>query len=111
MKRRKFIQIGASTPFLTLPAAYAFKERENLKNVIQEPARSTTIAGDYDVIVSGAGPDGVSAAIEAGRTGAKTLLIEAHGRLGGVWTAGLLTRILDQKNKQVLKLAFDVFSI
>ncbi len=51
------------------------------------------------MIVSGAGPAGIAAAIEAGRSGARTLLLEVRGCLGGVWTAGLLSWILDQANK------------
>jgi limonene-1,2-epoxide hydrolase len=41
----------------------------------------------YDVIVAGGGPGGVSAAIAAARKGAKTLLIEQEGYLGGALTA------------------------
>lgn len=67
--------------------------------VFQEPAKAIPLAGSYDVIVSGAGPAGVAAAIAAGRNGARVLLIEVQGCLGGVWTAGLLTWILDQQNK------------
>ncbi len=37
----------------------------------------------YDVIVVGGGPGGVSAAVAAGRSGARTLLIEREGCLGG----------------------------
>ena len=48
-----------------------------------------------DVIVCGAGPAGVCAAIAAARTGAKTRLIDVNGCLGGVWTAGLLAWIFD----------------
>src|SRR5690606_4302024 len=62
-------------------------------------ARNIPIADRYDVVVSGAGPAGWSAAIEAGRNGAKTLLLEVNGQLGGVWTSGLLSWILDQANK------------
>ena len=50
-------------------------------------------------LACGAGPAGVSTAVEAGRSGARVLLLEAHGSLGGVWTSGLLTWILDQANK------------
>ncbi len=46
--------------------------------------------GSYDVIVCGGGPAGVGAAPAAAREGARTLLIEKYGMLGGVWTAGLL---------------------
>ncbi len=39
--------------------------------------------GSYDVVVAGGGTSGVAAAICAARTGAKTLLIERLGALGG----------------------------
>lgn len=41
----------------------------------------------YDVIVIGGGPAGVTAAIAAARGGAKVLLVERHGFLGGMLTA------------------------
>ncbi|MDD4690159.1 MAG: FAD-dependent oxidoreductase, partial [Eubacteriales bacterium] len=44
----------------------------------------------YDVIVAGGGPAGCSAAIAAARKGAKTLIIEATGCLGGMSTMGLV---------------------
>lgn len=44
----------------------------------------------YDVIVVGGGPAGCSAAISSAREGAKTLLIEATGMLGGMGTAGMI---------------------
>ena len=45
----------------------------------------------YDVIVCGSGPAGVAAAITAARNGAKTLLIEALGRVGGISTSGMMS--------------------
>ncbi len=42
----------------------------------------------YDVIVVGGGTAGVVAAIQAGRAGAKTLLVEKTGMLGGTTTTG-----------------------
>lgn len=42
----------------------------------------------YDVIVIGGGTAGVVAAIQAGRAGAKTLLVEKCGMLGGTITMG-----------------------
>lgn len=44
----------------------------------------------YDIIVAGGGPAGCAAAIAAARKGAKTLLIEASGCLGGMGTIGLV---------------------
>jgi len=52
------------------------------------------------VIVCGAGPAGVSAALSAARAGARTRLIEVHGCLGGIWTAGLLSNIIDGFDKR-----------
>lgn len=43
-----------------------------------------------DVIVAGGGPAGCTAAIAAARAGAKTLLVEATGALGGMGTSGLV---------------------
>lgn len=43
---------------------------------------------EYDVVVIGGGPSGVNAAIAAAREGAKTLLVERYGYLGGMLTNG-----------------------
>ena len=44
----------------------------------------------WDVIVVGGGPSGCAAATAAAREGAKVLLIESTGMLGGMGTSGLL---------------------
>ena len=56
----------------------------------------------YDVIVVGAGPAGVSAAIVASRNGAKVLLLEQEYCLGGMWTSGFVNPMFDHKNKEGL---------
>lgn len=45
---------------------------------------------EYDVVVVGAGPAGIAAAVYAGKNGAKTLLVERNGIVGGMSTGGLL---------------------
>lgn len=53
-------------------------------------ARTLPLVDTFDVIVVGGGPAGCTAAIAAAREGAKTLLVEATGSLGGMGTAGLV---------------------
>ena len=48
----------------------------------------------YDVLVVGAGPAGISAAIEAARSGAKTALVERYGCVGGNLTLGYVGPLL-----------------
>ena len=55
--------------------------------------------GEYDVVVCGGGPAGFAAAVSSARRGAKTLLIEQGGCLGGLWTRGLLTWLIDTFGK------------
>lgn len=57
---------------------------------VQEPPRSTRIARQVDVLVVGGGTSGISAAIAAARLGAKVLLVERHGFLGGTATAAMV---------------------
>jgi hypothetical protein len=64
-----------------------------------EQPRAIPVAGKTEVLVCGGGPAGIAAALAAARAGATVQLIEVAGCLGGVWTAGLLTKILDAENK------------
>lgn len=44
----------------------------------------------YDVAVIGGGPAGVAAAVSAAKCGAKTILVEKNGFVGGMSTSGLM---------------------
>jgi hypothetical protein len=48
---------------------------------------------DCDVLVSGGGSAGVAAAVAAGRAGARVILIERHGLLGGMASVALVHSI------------------
>ncbi len=50
---------------------------------IQEPPRQTIVRARADVLVAGGGPGGVTAAVAAARNGAKVILLERYGNLGG----------------------------
>jgi hypothetical protein len=67
-----------------------------------EPERLTPIIDDFDVLVCGGGPAGIAAALASARSGARTGLVEMQGCLGGMWTSGCLSWILDSANKQGL---------
>lgn len=51
---------------------------------------SAAVIGSYDTVVCGGGPAGVMAAVASARTGARTLLIERYGFLGGMATAAMV---------------------
>ena len=61
----------------------------------REPPRDLPVTEDADLIVVGGGPAGISAAVTAARLGKRVRLFELHGALGGIWTTGLLSCIID----------------
>ncbi len=65
-----------------------------MRTTIYEPAREIPVLGEYDVVVCGGGPAGCAAAIAATRHGAKTLLVEKDGYLGGATVSQLVSVIL-----------------
>ena len=71
-------QSGGSVPASAATGTYRF-------------TRDIPVEAGYDLVVAGGGPAGSSAAICAARLGAKVLLAEAAGCLGGMGTSGLVT--------------------
>ena len=58
---------------------------------ITEPSKKLKVYGNYDVVVAGAGPAGIAAAVSASKNGAKNvIIIEQTGALGGLGTQGLV---------------------
>lgn len=102
MNRREFIRLGGLAA--AVPAAVAGRalaaEAAAPGATVREPARDIPVAEAADVVVCGGGPAGVAAALCAARKGAKALLLEQHGCLGGIWTSGLLAWLLDCDNKR-----------
>jgi hypothetical protein len=64
-----------------------------VQKTIKEPARETKVCYEADVVVVGGGPGGHSAAMAAARNGAKTVLLERYGHLGGMSTGGIVIQI------------------
>lgn len=60
--------------------------------------RARTLDG-YGAIVCGGGFAGVAAAVSAARNGARTLLVETGGELGGDITKGIVPQLLDPAGK------------
>jgi len=60
----------------------------SLQTVLYESPQDVPVLHEADVIVVGGGPGGIGAAVTAARAGAKTLLIERYGYLGGMAAAG-----------------------
>ncbi|MHB1134841.1 MAG: FAD-dependent oxidoreductase [Chloroflexota bacterium] len=53
-------------------------------------AQAVPVVAEADVVVLGGGPAGLAAAVAAARSGARTVLVERFGCLGGMATAGLV---------------------
>ena len=107
MDRRDFLKnAGLATLMISSSSVLSAKEvvEETLltEGNITEKKRRLPITHQADVVVCGGGSAGIGAAIEAARSGARVVLIEHAGFLGGTWTAGLLGVMLDHENKKGL---------
>jgi hypothetical protein len=83
IKRRNFMKVSA----LGLAASAAAKA-DGLVPVAQKNSADRVQENDVDVLVVGGGTAGTIAAIQAGRAGAKTLVLERGAQLGGTTTTG-----------------------
>jgi glycine/D-amino acid oxidase-like deaminating enzyme len=63
------------------------------------------VRAECDVLVAGGGPAGIAAATAAARNGARTILVERYGALGGLAAGGLIILLLsldDGRGQQVI---------
>lgn len=61
------------------------------------------VKGNYDVIVAGAGPAGICAAVAAARMGSRVALVERYGVVGGNLTVGHVGPILGMVGKGTMR--------
>ena len=59
-----------------------------MQSVSYEVKQAIPVVKEADVIVVGGGPGGLGAAVMSARNGAKTILIERYGQLGGMASVG-----------------------
>ena len=73
--------------------------------------KDVPIVRETDVLVIGGGPAGIGASVAAGRTGARTILAERYGFLGGNATASLvgpfMTSFSNDGSRQIIGGVFD----
>ena len=73
---------------------------------ITEPANQIPLFREVDVLVVGGGMAGCTAAVSAANAGAKVILLERNGCLGGVLTSNIIPNLLnnhvDEENRHLL---------
>src|SRR3979490_3031472 len=69
-------------------------KRPNEATRIDLPPRRALLAADTDVLVVGGGPAGLGAAVGAAQAGARVVLAERYGFLGGNATAALVMPLM-----------------
>ena len=95
INRRAFLgAMAAAGGSAVVPGVARAAAAGSAAGFVSEPARQVPVAGECDVLVAGGGPAGIAAAIGAARKGAKVVLLESKGTVGGIWTNGLLGCLL-----------------
>ena len=106
MKRRNFLKgsmAGAAGLVVASTTSIALG-RESGKKQKSALATDGNVTNKVDVLVVGGGTAGTIAAIQAGRAGAKTLLLERNSQLGGTTTTGGVSfpGLFDAWGKQII---------
>jgi len=66
----------------------------NETDFVEEAARRVPVLDRVDALVAGGGPAGIAAALASAREGARTLLVERYGYLGGMITGAHVLAVL-----------------
>lgn len=93
MKRNRIFLISG---LIIVLGVYIFLKYQNPS---QAEVSLTDLKNNYDVIVVGGEPEGVTAAVSAARSGLEVLLIEERDALGGLFTFGELNYLDIPSNK------------
>ena len=99
--RRNFLQ---KSVLGTAAAGMAIASNTHIQAQPVQDAYEPEIVNEVDVLVIGGGTAGHVAAIQAGRAGAKTLIVERNSQLGGTTTTGgvAFPGLFDAWGKQVI---------
>ncbi|MFT5468746.1 MAG: hypothetical protein ACI8UO_003858 [Verrucomicrobiales bacterium] len=99
--RREFLQ---QSVLGTAAAGLAIASTSHVSAQTVPAAAEPEITNEVDVLVVGGGTAGAIAAIQAGRAGAKTLIVERNSQLGGTTTTGgvAFPGLFDAWGKQVI---------
>ncbi len=71
---------------------------EQVKNFVTAQAQQIPVVAHTDVVVVGAGPAGLSAAVSAARNGCSVTLLERYHHLGGMASGGMVLVLDDMVN-------------
>ena len=99
--RRDFLAcsgIGTIGIISGIPPVDMAKNENTTGNDVYLLSRKIPVGDTYDLVVAGGGPAGTAAAVCAARLGARVLLVEATGCLGGTGTSGLVTAFNSMSN-------------
>ncbi|ETX15069.1 invasion protein [Roseivivax halodurans JCM 10272] len=72
---------------------------DRIKDHVTSRAEQIPVVSDTDVVVIGAGPAGLSAAVSAARNGARVTLVERYHHLGGMASGGMVLVLDDMVNE------------
>ncbi|KRW96906.1 FAD-dependent oxidoreductase [Paracoccus sp. MKU1] len=71
---------------------------DRIRDFLTARAEQVPVVSDTDVVVIGAGPAGLSAAVSAARNGARVTLVERYHHLGGMASGGMVLVLDDMVN-------------